>query len=313
MSTSSPHDAVFKQFLSDPDTARDFLHIHLPPALRERCDLATLRLESGSFIESDLSACYSDILYAVETCNTPGLIYCVIEHQSSPDKLMAFRLLRYCLAAMQSHLRKGHDSLPLVVPLLFYHGTITPYPYSTNWLDLFSQPGLAATLYSQPFALVDVTVLADEEIMRHRRVALLELVQKHIRQRDMMELAGELRDLLRQGLCSREQLESVLTYLVQAGDSPRPEALLHTLAQSAPDYEELVMTIAQRLSDKARLEGIQEGRLEGILEGTLKGRQEGRQEGHREVARALLAKGVERAIVMQCTGLSEQEIDALAH
>jgi predicted transposase/invertase (TIGR01784 family) len=73
------------------------------------------------------------------------------------------------------------------------------------------------------------------------------------------------------------------------------------------------MTIAQRLSDKARQEGIQEGRLEGRQEGILEGTLKGRQEGHREVARAMLAKGVERAIVMQCTGLSEQEIDALSH
>jgi hypothetical protein len=39
--TSTPHDAVFKQFLRQADTARDFLAIHLPPALRQRCDLDT--------------------------------------------------------------------------------------------------------------------------------------------------------------------------------------------------------------------------------------------------------------------------------
>ena len=49
--TSTPHDAVFKQFLTQADTARDFLAIHLPPALRQRCDLDTLQLESASFIE----------------------------------------------------------------------------------------------------------------------------------------------------------------------------------------------------------------------------------------------------------------------
>ncbi len=33
------------------ETARDFLDIHLPAELRELCDLDTLHLESGSFIE----------------------------------------------------------------------------------------------------------------------------------------------------------------------------------------------------------------------------------------------------------------------
>ena len=33
--TSTPHDAVFKTFLRHPETARDFLQIHLPASLRE--------------------------------------------------------------------------------------------------------------------------------------------------------------------------------------------------------------------------------------------------------------------------------------
>lgn len=44
--TSIPHDAVFKKFLSHPETARDFLDIYLPAPLRELCDLNTLKLES---------------------------------------------------------------------------------------------------------------------------------------------------------------------------------------------------------------------------------------------------------------------------
>lgn len=49
----SPHDAVFKHLLSQRATARDFLHIHLPKHLQEQCDLRTLQLESGSFIDED--------------------------------------------------------------------------------------------------------------------------------------------------------------------------------------------------------------------------------------------------------------------
>ncbi|EOF5962195.1 Rpn family recombination-promoting nuclease/putative transposase [Salmonella enterica] len=34
--TSTPHDAVFKTFLRHPETARDFMEIHLPVSLRQR-------------------------------------------------------------------------------------------------------------------------------------------------------------------------------------------------------------------------------------------------------------------------------------
>ncbi len=52
--TSTPHDAVFKSFLRHPDTARDFIDIHLPAPLRKLCDLTTLKLEPNSFIDEDL-------------------------------------------------------------------------------------------------------------------------------------------------------------------------------------------------------------------------------------------------------------------
>ncbi len=126
-----PHDAVFKTFMFTPETARDFLEIHLPEPLRKLCNLQTLRLEPTSFIEKSLRAYYSDVLWSVETSDGDGYIYCVIEHQSSAEKNMAFRLMRYATAAMQRHLDKGYDRVPLVVPLLFYHGETSPYPVLT--------------------------------------------------------------------------------------------------------------------------------------------------------------------------------------
>ncbi len=104
----SPHDAVFKHLLSHRATAKDFLDIHLPGPLRALCNLNTLQLESGSFIDDELRASHSDILYSLQTQAGEGYIYLLIEHQSSADRHMAFRLMRYAIAAMQRHLDKGH-------------------------------------------------------------------------------------------------------------------------------------------------------------------------------------------------------------
>jgi len=51
---------------------------------------------------------------------------------------------------------------------------------------------LSERIYTQPFRLADLTTLSDGEIMKHRRMALLELVQQHIRRRDMSELLNEI-------------------------------------------------------------------------------------------------------------------------
>jgi len=157
--TTTPHDLVFKQFLTHPETARDFMQLHLPAELQVVCDFTTLRLESGSFVEESLRPYFSDVLYSLSTTTgDESYIHVLIEHQSTPDKHMAFRLLRYSVAAMQRHLDAGYKKLPLVIPVLFYTGRRSPYPYSTRWLDEFSDPGLAQKLYNGNFPLVDVTL-----------------------------------------------------------------------------------------------------------------------------------------------------------
>jgi predicted transposase/invertase (TIGR01784 family) len=201
------------------DRAR-FLDIHLPSSLRQLCDLQTLRLESASFIEEDLRACYSDVLWSLKTTAGEGYIYVVIEHQSSPDAHMAFRLMRYAIAAMQRHLDAGHKRLPLVVPMLFYHGIATPYPYSLCWLDGFTHPAHARGLYTTAFPLVDITVIPDDEIVQHRRVALLEFMQKHIRQRDLTGLVEQLIVILVKEYTNDGQLKTLFNYLVYSGDAP---------------------------------------------------------------------------------------------
>ena len=85
--------------LAQKEVARDFLQLYLPAQFLSICDLNTLQLASGSFIEEDLRSSDSDILYSLQTRHGAGYIYALIEHQSSPDKLMAFRLMRYMLQA----------------------------------------------------------------------------------------------------------------------------------------------------------------------------------------------------------------------
>ncbi|MDN4262848.1 Rpn family recombination-promoting nuclease/putative transposase [Citrobacter freundii] len=284
MTTSTPHDAVFKQFLYHPDTARDFLDIYLPSTLRELCDLQTLKLESGSFIEDSLRASYSDVLWSLKTNEGDGYIYVVIEHQSSPDAHMAFRLMRYAMAAMQRHLDAGHKTLPLVIPMLFYHGALSPYPFSLCWLDEFDDPIVARQLYSATFPLVDITVIPDDEIMQHRRIALLELMQKHIRKRDLMGLVEQLVSLLATGYANDSQLKTLFNYMMQFGNTPHVDIFIREVAQRVPQQKESLMTIAEVLQ------------------------QEAKQQEALRIAQMMLANGISHEIILKITGLSAKDL-----
>ncbi|MCZ8650777.1 Rpn family recombination-promoting nuclease/putative transposase [Escherichia albertii] len=300
--STTPHDAVFKQFLMHAETARDFLDIHLPAELRELCDLDTLHLESGSFIEESLKGHSTDVLYSVQMQGNPGYLHIVIEHQSKPDKKMAFRMMRYSIAAMHRHLEADHDKLPLVVPILFYQGEVTPYPLSMCWFDMFYSPELARRVYNNPFPLVDITITPDDEIMQHRRIAILELLQKHIRQRDLMLLLEQLVTLIDEGDTSGSQLVAMQNYMLQRGHTEQAD-LFYGVVRDRESGGESMMTLAQWFEEKGIEKGIQLGRQEG--------RQEARQEVSQEFALRFLSKGMSREDVAEVTNLSLAEIDKL--
>ncbi len=289
---TNPHDALFKAFLSDISVARDFLDIHLSAEIRGLCDLSTLQIATGSYIEEDLNQHFSDILYSLKIADNLGYIYILIEHQSTPAPLMPFRMLRYQLGVMKQHLNQGHKKLPLVVPLLFYQGPPTPYPDTTRLIDCFEEPKVAEKIWGKPFKLIDLTVIPDEELRTHKSVALLEIVQKHIRVKDIMHFIQDVVTLFELGYTDKGK--SVLKYLFHQGECAERNQLIQFLYEKAPQYKEEIMTIAQQLRQEGRQEGKQEGR------------QEGEEKKAFAIAQNMLEEGIDLAVIQRVTGLDDK-------
>lgn len=203
---------------------------------------------------------------------------------------MAFRMMRYAIAAMHRLLKDENGPLPLVVPLLFYQGKTSPYPLSMSWLDMFALPELARRIYSEPFPLVDITVIPDDDIMQHRRIALLE----------------RLVTLISAEYTTESQLNSLLSYMVQRGHTDQPQVFYRELANRLPQ-EESMMTLAEWFAEQ----GMQKGVREGMLEGKREGLQEGKTEERRNIARRMLESGMTREAVAQITTLTDDEIEQI--
>ncbi|SSF86468.1 transposase [Klebsiella quasipneumoniae] len=141
--------------------------------------------------------------------------------------------------------------------------------------------------------------MPDDEIVQHRRVALLELMQKHIRQRDLSDITESLAAVVMLGYTSPRQLRMLFHYMLQYGNTAEPGVFLRRLARRLPQYEETLMSIAQKLKQ----EGRQEGRLEGLQEGS-------RREALR-IAGSMLQNGLDKETVQKITGLSADELKPL--
>lgn len=105
--------------------------------------------------------------------------------------------------------------------------------------------------------------MPDDEIVQHRRVALLELIQKHIRQRDLMGLIDQLVLLLVTECANDSQITALLNYILLTGDEARFKKFISELTRRMPQHRERIMTIAERIYNDGWLLGMEKGKKKG--------------------------------------------------
>jgi len=138
-------------------------------------------------------------------------------------------------------------------------------------------------------------------------MALLEVAQKHIFERDAKKLAEILTAIANYTRIDHVLFADVLEYVLMANDVRDPQELVATLTEKAGPYKGEVMTTAEYLRQQGKQEGIQEG----IQVGKQKGIQEGKQKGLLEVAKNMLANGFDVKTIKEITGLSFEELSKL--
>ena len=81
------------------------------------------------------------------------------------------------------------------------------------------------------------------------------------------------------------------------------------------DYQNIIDTAAEDGRAEGFAEGEAKGKAEGLAEGEAKGRSEGKAEGLAEgkvlIAKAMVAKGMDRNTISEITGLSDEELESL--
>lgn len=149
--------------------------------------------------------------------------------------------------------------------------------------------------------------------MQYRRVALLELIQKHIRKRDLMGLVEKLAILLVKGHANDNQLKALFNYLMQAGNTTHFGEFLHEVAERLPQHKDKLMTIAERLRQEGHLNGLQEGHRKGLQEGLQTGLQQGKREEALRIASTMQADGIDPLTIFRITGLTAEDLATRSH
>ncbi len=323
----NPHDLFFQESWTNVSLVRSFLEEYLPPGIRSLICLDSLTICKDSFIEPDMREYYSDMLYQVRLEEYNGFLYFLFEHKSHPEKRIFLQLLRYMLSIWDLFLKQSDDpaktmKLPIVIPLVVYHGKL-----SWNMPERFFQcfqgvsPDTMECIPDFRYLLHDLSRYTDDEIKGEVMTQITLRILKHAYDDNLLEklpaIAKLFRELARKDT-GLQYFETLLKYILNLGSlhSVSLAEIKSVFSDSLSKQQgELIMTIAEQLRQEGQMTGIEigrkEGRIAGMEIGRQKGRQEGRKEERRKTALNLKSLGLSSDIIQQATGLSVAEIDQL--
>lgn len=270
---ATPHDHLFKYLFSNPRRAAELLRAVLPPALARRIVWATLKHVPGSFIDEALRGSAVDLLFSVRMDGRDVGIYVLFEHQSTCDRWMPRRVLRYMDNAWEAMCRAtpGLEHLPVIVPVVLYHGD-TPWDGPVEFAGLFVAPTEAQGYVPQfRFELVDLTRWDPEQLRELAVSACVRLglaAMQAARSPEalnavMMRLSRLVLEVMREP-DEHDALRVIFRYLLEV--------------RGADQYDQAVQTIVREFGEKGEkdMETIAQ-----MLE--RRGHEKGRREAHREI------------------------------
>ena len=139
-----PHDLFARFTFGHPERAAAELRAALPSHVVSEVDWSSLRRESSSVVDPELRETESDLLFTARLREGRSLLlYVLLEHQSSVDRWMALRMLRYVVRQVE-HWRQQHPEsalLPVIIPLVMFHGPEGAWTAPRRVEDLFELPG----------------------------------------------------------------------------------------------------------------------------------------------------------------------------
>lgn len=277
--STTPHDGLFKAVFSHPEHARGALFPVVPAAMAEALDWSTLALQPGSFVDPKLKALHTDLLYAAAwRGGAEALVYVLYEHQSTSDRWMPLRLLRYMVRIWEHWLKDHKDAtaLPAIVPIVLYHG-------DERWsaarafdalLDLPEavRPALVEYLVRFAYVLDDLSRVPDARLRaRDPVIAFTDLCLKHARRGavfvEILSGSGDLMRDVHRAPGGREAFLFVWSYISTVSDeTEHHQALMAILEREiGSEAKDIIMTIAEQYRQEGRQQGIEQGERRVLL------------------------------------------------
>ncbi len=277
------YDSGYKKLFSNHEFLRQLLTGFVNEEWINEIEYSTVERLDKSFVSDEFVERESDIIYKAKFRGRDVYIFILLEFQSSVDRFMSLRMLRYITELYQDLLKNNRlKKLPSVFPLMLYNG-------EKKW-----------TAPEELNKLIESSI-PDRYIphFKYYKIAENEFGKEFLK-----KMKNSVAALFYTENCSGEELQKEIDTVVELLKTEKPDEItlfINWFKYMFDDRQELVEEIKELSEVKSMLRTSIKKYGEKLV-------QEGKLEGKLETAANLIKEKMSVKKISEITGLSEKEI-----
>ena len=291
------HDKLVKKILEKPREVEFVVRKAL--GIKEKLEIEEVRNE---FITIDYRGKQVDLLYKIKGKE----VYLLIEHQSTQDVKMPYRILEYEVQIMDRSFRKNNyqtEKLAKVIAIVIYTGPGEwKMPQRLEEIQIsfnYSKKILEDYDLTVGYNLLDINKLSKEELLEGETLfGRMMLVERARREEELIEILEEILPLTKEN--EREDVINILRYiLVKDIGEEKAKEYIKKLEEGVIEMSGYVNYLRQD-REATMLKMRNEGKKEG--------KKEGKRAGENNIIKTLFKNKMPAKEIAEKTGIALTEI-----
>lgn len=299
------HDKLIKTILKNPEEMAKIINEFLEPSVEVKGE--NLVKYTNSYITQKYKSKEADIVYKLKNEE----VFFLVEHQSTIDKKMPYRILNYCVDIMQEWVKskkmKRQTKYPIVVPIIIYTG-IEKWKIPKNFKDVqISNQVFGDFKIDLYYNLIEINKLSKKYLIDQQSLFGYGMVIEKSKNKEELQ---ENLELIVKNAKSKEKLmeiSNIIEYLFyDMIEESAKEMLIEKINLKIRKEEKDMSSLYERLLAET-CEMIREGKNEGIEEG----KKIMREIMKEEATQALLENNVDEEIILKSMKITKKELEEI--
>ena len=295
---ANQHDTRYKKLFKNPLLVEELLTSFVDEDFIKDLDFSTLKKLDKSFVSDAFRNKESDMIYQVKFKDDLIYIFLLLEFQSSVDKKMSLRMLRYICEFYEELEFKG-EKFPAMFPVLLYNGD-SKWTAETNIKNIIEDTLPKEFIPNFSYYKIAENEFSPETLYKIKNTVSAIFLIENIG--NIENLRNEIRNII--SLIKDEKPEIIQLFRRWTNNLLGfYDKTINREITTIEEETEMFATVLEKHDKKLFLKGREEGIEEGIEKGIEK--------GMRNVAIKLLKKGESPENISDITGLSVKEIELI--